>query len=156
VSLSNRPLLIALLLSVLPLAAGAQSTADPDPQLILTRTVEPRVAYKALAKPTDNPVQAQAPLFPTVAFGNAVDGLVAQNVDDTVLGALGAGGLANTGDGRGATFMPDGLGLGPTAQGAAPAGLSGPGGAIGHATSGIGSVVTSTLAQALGSLGGDP
>lgn len=155
-SLPNRRSLISLLAGTLPLVAGAQSAPDADPQLILTRTVEPRVAYKALPRTTDNPVAAQAPVFPAVAFGNAMDGLVVQRVDDTVLGALGAGGLVNTGDPRSAKFMPESLRLGPTAQGTAPAGLSGPGGAIGHATSGIGNVVTSTLAQALGGLGGHP
>ncbi|WP_133479805.1 hypothetical protein [Cognatilysobacter segetis] len=155
-SLPNPRLLISLLAAALPLAAGAQSAQATDPQLILTRTVEPRVAYTALPRATDNPVAVQAPVFPGVAFGSAMDGLVAQHVDDKVLGALGAGGLVNTGDPRSAKFMPAGLALGPTAQGTAPTGLSGPGGAIGHATSGIGDVVTSTLAQALGGLGGHP
>lgn len=155
-SLPTRRLLISLLLGGLPLAAGAQSMPDEDPQLVLIRTVEPRIAYRGLAERTDNPVAVQAPVFPAGAFGRAIDSAIGERVDDRVLGALGAGGLLPRGDSRTPGFMPDGLGLGPAAQGTAPAGLSGPGGAIGHTTSGIGGVVTSALAQALGGLGGHP
>jgi len=149
-------LLTPLLAGALPLTAAAQSGTGNDPQLVVARSVQPRVAYRALAEPTDNPVAAQAPLFPAAAFGRAIDGSAGQRVDDEVLRALGAGGLDGAGGARAVSFMPDTLGLGPTAQGAAPAGLSGPAGAIGHATSGLGGLVTSTLAQALGGIGGHP
>jgi len=85
-----------------------------------------------------------------------MNGLVAENVGDDVLGALGAGGLDGSNGPRTPGLIPAGVGLGPAAQGTAPTGLSGPTGAVGRATSGIGDIVTSTLSQALGNIGGGP
>ncbi|TZF88766.1 hypothetical protein [Cognatilysobacter lacus] len=155
-SLPIRQLLMTVMVSALPLAAAAQSAPTADPYFVIARTVEPRNAYRGLAERTDNPVRAQAPVFPATAFGRAMGGLAVQGVDDTVLGALDAGNFQNPGNGRSPSFMPDGLGLGPTGQGTAPGGVSGAGDAIGHATGGIGGIVTSTLSQALGSIGGHP
>jgi hypothetical protein len=152
----SRCLLLTILATVLPAGALAQTAPAGDPQLVIARAVEPRIAYRGFAEPTDNPIRAQAPVFPATAFGQAMGGLAVQGVDDAVLGALDAGGFRNMGGTRSPSFMPEGLGLGPTAQGTAPGGVAGPGGAIGHATGGIGGIVTSTLSQALGNIGGHP
>lgn len=155
-SLQRRLPLVTLLACALPFAAAAQTAASDDPYIVIARTVEPRVAYRGFDDATDNPIRAQAPLFPAAAFGRSIDGVIAEGVDDDVLRALGAGGVGASGGPRTFGVVPQALGFGPAAQGSAPAGLSGAGGAIGHATSGIGGIVTSTLSQALGNLGGHP
>lgn len=156
----RRLLPIALLAGLLPGMGCAQSAGASDPQLVLTRRVEPRIAYQALPR-RENPISAQAPVFTTRAFdaamGSVADGVGLTSVDDDILGALGAGGL----DGRIAPGLaqPLSAALGTqgegTGRGTAPLGMSGALGGVGRVTGGMGDLINRALSQALGT-GGHP
>ncbi|HVI24832.1 MAG TPA: hypothetical protein VM576_01360 [Xanthomonadaceae bacterium] len=96
------PRLLACACGLVPaLAAGAALAQDPappgDPTLVVTRTVHPRVAYRGLPA-SDNPVAAQATLFPAQAFAGTIGATL---VDDDALAQRGSAGLA-----QGAALAP--------------------------------------------------
>lgn len=80
-----------LLLCLAPTARAQAVPADrnADQQLVIARSVNPRVAYRGL-QADQNPVLVQAPVFPGRAFHGSVEGVLGQAVGDDVLGALGS------------------------------------------------------------------
>ena len=77
-------------------AQDAPSTAPgtgPDPVLIVTRTVQPRIAYRGLPR-DQNPVHTQATVFPAQVFHRTLDGVLGQLVGDDALNQTASAGVA--------------------------------------------------------------
>lgn len=150
-------LLPLIALPVMAVAADGRAPA-PDPQLVLTRTVHPRIAYRGLDA-QQNPVRASATTFPARVFGMVMDQAVpTQLVEDGQLGEQATGGLVG---GRALMPLPvggDAPGLFGRAAGGAGAAPLGPGasigGAVSGATGGIADMVGGVIGQALGTGGG--
>ena len=144
----------------LALAGDAQAQTAPvgsDPSITITRTVNPRIAYRGVPK-EDLPVAAQATTFPQKAFQAQLGHITA--LGDDVLSTTQAGGagmpsvLNSTLVAPTSTFAQT-LGAQGSGGGAVPRGLGATvGGAVGSATSGIGNTVTGAVNGALGRVGG--
>ena len=117
-------------------AQDAPSTAPgtgPDPVLIVTRTVQPRIAYRGLPR-DQNPVHTQATVFPAQVFHRTLDGVLGQLGTAVVMGTSQTalqGGIAGT-----------------------VGGIGGAGGPIGRATGGLAGTITGALLPVLGAVGG--
>lgn len=126
--------------------AGASASAS-DPTLVVTRTVNPRIAYRGV--PTeDNPVRAQATTFPAGVFRGAIDSMIGQLAGDGELGERGTAGAITDAM---LPIMERGIGpmgAGPSGSGRGVAPI-GPGasasGAVGGATRGLASTITGSL-----------
>jgi hypothetical protein len=78
----NRLLLaIALTAAAMPAVAAER---DADPTLVLTRTVQPRIAYRALP-PDQNPVAASVSTFPARVFQASLE-TATSAIGDQLLG----------------------------------------------------------------------
>lgn len=132
---------------------------NPDPVLVVTRTVQPRIAYRGLPR-SENPVHAQATVFPAQVFHRTLDGVLGELVGDDALTQTASAGVAafTTGPavteatgvlGTGAVLgnSPDGM---PGGVAGAVGGIGGAGGAIGRATGGLSGTITGALLPALG------
>lgn len=148
-------------LAILALPAAATSPAGDAPThedqtLVVARTVEPRVAYRAL-EPKDNPVRVEATTFPGRTFHGAIDGLVgADGIQLAALDELAERVPVTAARGPGAMLLPATTpsaavqpGMGP----AASAGRGGAGGAVVRATSMIAPTVLQGVAKASGAIG---
>ncbi|RDZ26581.1 hypothetical protein DX914_16480 [Lysobacter silvisoli] len=131
---------------------ASEPGADEDPNLIVARTVQPRIAYRGI--PTeDNPVMVRATTFPAQIFHGTLNGTLDQLLGDGDLGQRGSAGMAVhaatqalTGPALGNNVL-----LGPGGSAGAPP--MGPGasvgGAIGAATAGLGDLITHSVMQAV-------
>ncbi|MFZ5655801.1 MAG: hypothetical protein ACOY37_01845 [Pseudomonadota bacterium] len=144
----NRLLLATVLCATaLPIAAGER---EAEPTLVLTRTVQPRIAYRALP-PEQNPVAASVSTFPSRVFHAAVENATAvigdQLLGDTVGEREFEGGELH-GPGAPGTALP--LMFGSGREGAARTPI-GPGatvrGAVSGATSGLAGLVGGVVGQ---------
>jgi hypothetical protein len=154
----NCPRICALALSGLVAATATPVWAQDnggDPQVVLTRTVHPRIAYRGVPV-EEMPVDAAAPTFPAQVFHGALgttleplagDELVRQHGANGVLGGIGAR-LTRPG------VLPDPASMfGANPQGGAGRVPVGPGasiaGAVSGATAGLGDRISSTVLQAV-------
>jgi len=136
-----------------------------DHVLVVTRTVQPRIAYRGVEL-ADNPVRMQATVFPGRVFHHTVDDSLERLLGDSELVQVGSAGV-----GGGATIralLADGLDLrsGQSsgvramaadggAAGMAPMGMAASsGGAVSAATRGLGDTIQSSLVPALGTAAG--
>jgi hypothetical protein len=135
---------------VLASTAMAQPPTVADPVLVVTRTVNPRIAYRGLAR-DDNPVKTQATMFPGNAFAGALDDATGQLLGDDALGQRGSAGLGGgalaigplLGNGTRGLLGSGGFGGGPgaatpTGPGARHGGVAG---AVLDATAGLGTLL---------------
>ncbi|GAB2511717.1 hypothetical protein [Lysobacter humi (ex Lee et al. 2017)] len=138
---STRPAhaLTLLLLFTTPAVATEPMDVARDEQLVVGRTVMPRIAYRAL-EPTANPVRVEATLFPGRVFHGVMDGIVGRLAADDELGER----VSPNGAGA-ATFGRGGLvplAHGPSASPTGGPGARSAGGAVGGAvlrvTAGLG------------------
>lgn len=149
----------AALLGVLIVGAPAFAAPPPDgssdrvadPQLVLARTVHPRIAYRGLER-TENPVAVQATTFPARVFHDTVGVLVESVAGDAELGARGSHGLrrAAVATGPVTSSTPPaseaGAGLPGATRPAVPVGAgASAAGAVGGATRQLGGRVSSAL-----------
>jgi len=91
---SNRwlPRVLALAVGALvAMPAFAQSSSDPH--IVVLRTVNPRIAYRAIPK-EDMPVRAQATTFPSASFDRRVRASATELGDELLGGQSGSGGIA--------------------------------------------------------------
>ena len=161
--LPRRAALAAVLCAMAPMLLAqdraAVGTQIENPTLVITRTVNPRIAYRGVPLEA-NPIHTQATLFPARPFHGALDGIMGLLVGDDALGQHGSVGVV-----AGAAVdlaLSDGL-VSPTRSGT---GLFGPGasaaplrpgasigGATGaamrSATAGLGNVMTNGTMQAI-------
>ncbi|MCL1636010.1 hypothetical protein M2650_15405 [Luteimonas sp. SX5] len=156
---------LLLLTAALAPAAFAQQ-AQEDPGFAITRTVNPRIAYRGVPL-EDNPVHARATTFPAQIFHSTLDKALGNALGDGELGsATGSGGIVMQAT-RG-MLVPDaqtgasGLGMmGSAAAGSAPLGMSASvGGSVRGATEGLAGTINGALSSALqpaaGAAGGKP
>lgn len=147
-------------------AQDAPSTAPgtgPDPVLIVTRTVQPRIAYRGLPR-DQNPVHTQATVFPAQVFHRTLDGVLGQLVGDDALNQTASAGVAGFTTGPAMTDATGQLGTAVvmgTSQTALQGGIAGTvggiggaGGPIGRATGGLAGTITGALLPVLGAVGG--
>jgi hypothetical protein len=129
----------AAMLSALPAAA------DEPGDLIIERTITPRIAYDVVPK-KDDPVAVRVTTFPKSTFDSVMGGLVS---DLDLNGARGSEGVAGSGSTSALAAATAALGVGSAAQqrNGAPMGLSGMGG-----TNTIGTTVSQTITGALAPL----
>lgn len=125
--------------------ADQAGASGADPTLVVTRTVNPRIAYRGVPL-EDNPVRAQATMFPAGVFHGAIDGMVEQLAADGELGERGAGGTAAMLPLIQRGIAPLGTALSGSGRGVAPIG---PGassaGGVGGATRDLASTITGSL-----------
>lgn len=153
------PMELAIALALLASgAAQAQSGGDvagpaegKDPSVVITRTVQPRIAYRGVPV-EDNPIHAEATTFPAGVFHRALGEMMGELVGEDALGQHGSAGLAGQGAAQGLAADSRLLGsasmFGPTASGSArvPAGQGAAvGGAVSGATSGIAGAITGAM-----------
>lgn len=154
----RRPLPLATAV-VLGMAVGAVAPAraqQADPTVVITRTVHPRIATRAIPK-DELPIHAEAVTFPQTVFQGTLATALAPLVGDDALGETGSGGVVTDALGR-AGLGADAVGL----LGATPLGRSGAGagatplgagasigGAVGRATGGLGDRITGAVMQAV-------
>ena len=127
----------AAVLSVAPVRA------DEPGDLIIERTITPRIAYDVVPK-QDDPVAVRVTTFPKTTFDEVMGGLVS---DLDLNGARGSAGVAGGGSSSALAAATSALGVGGVAQqhnGGAPVGLSGMGG-----TNMVGATVSQTITGAL-------
>lgn len=151
---------VALWCGGLALAGDAQAqtaTAGSDPSITITRTVNPRIAYRGVPK-EDLPVAAQATTFPQKSFQTHIEHITALGDDalsTTQAGSAGLPSVLNSTLVMPTSAFAQTLGAQGTGGGAVPRGLGATiGGAVGSATSGIGNTVTGAVNGALGRVGG--
>lgn len=136
-----------------PLLAQDAGGQQEDPGVVVTRTVQPRIAYRGVPR-EDNPVHAKATTFPARIFHDTVGGMLGELVGDDLLGQHGSAGLAGNVSQTltGSALLPATV-FGPAAQGGAGRVPTGPGasvgGAIGGATGGLGGRISGGVMQAL-------
>lgn len=157
--------LLLLAAALAPAAFAQQAAPQEDPGFAITRTVNPRIAYRGVPL-EDNPVHARATTFPAHVFHSTLDQALGKALGDGELGsATGSGGIVMQAT-RG-MLVPDaqtgagGLGMmGTSAAGAAPLGMSASvGGSVRGATEGLGGTINnalSSLQPAIGAAGGKP
>lgn len=132
-------------------AADDSGASVEDPNMIIARTVQPRIAYRGIAT-EDNPVQVRATMFPAQIFHGTLNGTLDRLLGDGELNQRGSSGLALnaatqalTGPALGGNAL-----LGPSATGGPPIGSSASaGGAVGAATAGLGDLITNSVMQAV-------
>lgn len=132
---------------------------EPDPVLVVTRTVQPRIAYRGLPR-SENPVHTQATVFPAKVFHRTLDGVLGELVGDDALSQTASAGVAGftTGPAIADATAPIGTSavLGNSTTGiqggvvGAVGGIGGAGGAIGRATGGLAGTITGALLPTLG------
>jgi hypothetical protein len=129
----------AAMLPALPAAA------DEPGDLIVMRTITPRIAYDVVPK-QDDPVAVRVTTFPKSTFDEVMGGLVS---DLDLNGARGSAGVAGGGSTSALAAATAALGVGSAAQqrNGAPMGMSGMGG-----TNTIGTTVSQTITGALAPL----
>lgn len=161
---ASRPLSLSAAVAVLALGAAVPAPAQQvDPTVVITRTVHPRIATRALPK-DELPIKAEATTFPRTVFLSTMDSALAPLVGDDALGETGSAGvvgdaLGRAGLGGAGTGL---LGAGPLARGTGGGVPLGAGASIGQATGRatgtIGATISSALSQALGATktGGGP
>lgn len=149
---SVRPLfLLALMAAPAGAAVAAEDGAAEDQTLVVARTVEPRVAYRAL-EPKDNPVRVEATTFPGRTFHAAIDAIAGDGIELAALDELAE--RVPVGSARGAAgplptaTLPAALAA-PGAGPAAAAGRGGAGASVLRATSQIGPAVLQGVSRAL-------
>ncbi len=164
-NLRTRACLALLGAALSPAAFAQQAAPQEDPGFAITRTVNPRIAYRGVPL-EDNPVHARATTFPAQVFHSTLDKALGNALGDGELGsATGSGGIVMEAT-RG-MLAPDaqtgaaGMGMmGTSAAGAAPLGMGASvGGSIRGATEGLGGTINnalSTLQPAIGAAGGKP
>lgn len=138
--------------------AGAQQHGGVqagDPTVVITRTVHPRIAVRAVPK-DELPIHAEATTFPQSVFQSTLATSLAPLVGDDALGETGSGGividaLGRAGLGSGSTGVFGALPLGrATTTGATPLGAGASiGGAVGRATGGLGDRIGGAVMQAV-------
>lgn len=167
--LHRLPLAVALAALVvgagLPAAAQQHGGAQAgDPTVVITRTVHPRIAIRAVPK-DELPIHAEATTFPQSVFQSTLATSLAPLVGDEALGETGSAGLVTealdrAGLGVGASGVLGALPLGRAGNaGATPLGAGATiGGAVGRATGGLGDRVGGAVMQALNATktGGGP
>jgi hypothetical protein len=121
------------------------AAADEPGDLIVMRTVTPRIAYDVVPK-QDDPVAVRVTTFPKSTFDDVMGGLVS---DLDLNGARGSAGVAGGGSSSALAAATAALGVGSAAQqrNGAPMGMAGMGG-----TSTIGTTVSQTITGALAPL----
>lgn len=159
-------LCLVCVLCALPCAAAEETSAAtptqatpasavPDPEVVITRRVQPRVAYRGVPLEA-NPVANRAAVFPRQVFHGAIDNVVGLLAADEELDARPATGLqpqlvAGTVDA--ATAPVHALLAGPRAAAGAATPLGGAArvdGTVSGATADLGSIITGALTPALG------
>lgn len=140
----------------LALAGDAHAQAAPsprDPSITITRTVNPRIAYRGIPK-EDLPVAAEATTFPQGTFQTQLGHITALGDDALSTTQAGTSGLPSVLNNT--LVMPTSvfaqtLGAQSTGGATVPRGL---GATVGGATSGIGNTVSGAVNGALGRVGG--
>ena len=140
---------------------AADGANDQDPAVIVTRTVQPRIAYRGVPLEA-NPVHARATVFPAKVFHQTLDGVMGRLVGDDALGQTGSAGVAQLaihpalfgtptllGTGNGAGGSAVGLPGGPVGAGIAGGAMGGAAGAIGRATGNLGGTITGAISGAM-------
>lgn len=145
---------LALTLGVLSPPVQAQDAGGEDPGVVVTRTVQPRIAYRGI--PTqDNPIHARATTFPAQVFHGTMDDVLGRLAGEELLGQHGSAGLAGdvgralTGAGPAGTSAAPAAVFGPAAQGALGRVPIGPGATVGGATAGIGERIGGSVLRVL-------
>jgi hypothetical protein len=134
----------ALMLGVLTGIAAASAYADEPGDIIVSREVTPRIAYRPVPV-EDDPVQVRVTTFPKSTFDPLMQN-IASDVD--LGGARGSAGIAGTTTSAiGAATAALGVGMGAQQRGGVPMGASAQGG-----TAAIGATVTQTITGALAPL----
>lgn len=141
-----------------PVAVSGPASGVPDPELVITRRVQPRIAYRGVPLEA-NPVASRAAVFPRRVFHASIDGVVDLLAGDDELGARSANGLqlqpiAVSIDA--AVAPAHALTAGPRSGPAAmPLGEAARvGGAVGGTTAHLGSIISGALIPAIASGGG--
>jgi len=76
----------AALVALVMLATPEASAQQADPGFVVSRTVNPRIAYRGVPL-EDNPVHVRATTFPARVFGDSVDRALGDLADDAALGS---------------------------------------------------------------------
>lgn len=165
--LHHLPLAAALGLALgvaVPARAELGGAQPGDPTVVITRTVHPRIATRAVPK-DELPIHAQATTFPQSVFQSTLATSLMPLVGDEALGETGSAGvvtdaLGRAGLGTGATGL---LGATPLGRGAGAGGTplgagASIGGAVGRATGGLAPTITGAVQAAVGATrtGGGP
>jgi hypothetical protein len=121
------------------------AVADEPGDLVIERTITPRIAYDVVPK-KDDPVAVSETTFPKSTFDDVMGGLVS---DLDLNGARGSEGVAGSGSTSALAAATAALGVGSSGQqrNGAPMGLSGMGG-----TNTIGTAISQTITGALAPL----
>jgi hypothetical protein len=127
------------------------AAGNSDPTLVVARTVNPRIAYRAVPV-QDDPVRAQATVFPAHAFSVAIGGTLGRLLGDDALAQRGSAGVAvdaRTPSAAIATLLPRsndqaraaGAPLAQVPLGSGPAA----GGGIGGVTAGLAALINRSV-----------
>ncbi|RKP59188.1 hypothetical protein [Pararobbsia silviterrae] len=133
----------ALVIGAMVTAPVISAFADEPGDLIIERSVTPRIAYRPVPV-QDDPVKVRVTTFPSSTVDPLMEGL-ASDID---LGnARGSSGVQSNGvDGAlGAATAALGIGSGAQQRGGLPAGIGGQGGGV----AGVGATVSQTITGAL-------
>ncbi|MFD0739703.1 hypothetical protein ACFQZQ_10470 [Lysobacter koreensis] len=133
---------------------GAPAAAARNHQLVITRTVQPRIAYRGIPL-ADHPVQAQATVFPGEVFhdtlGQTLDLVLGTDLDQRGSVGVDAGGAARSLLAQSLPAFGGASRFGGHAAASAPLGSGASvGTAASGATRGLGGLVTGSLLPALG------
>lgn len=138
-----------------PVSRGA--SAANDPTVIISRTVNPRTAYRGVPR-DDNPIHTEATTFPGHVFQGTLGRVMGSVVGDAALGQRGSVGVST------GAILPSlnhvmapltGQAMfGQTASNGAPIGASASaGGAVSSATRGLAPLITSGVMRAVAPVG---
>lgn len=158
----HRPWLRALSVAAVCMAAGLAPVAaaqdrdsgEQDTNIVIARTVHPRIAYRALPA-QDNPVHTQATAFSGQVFHGTLERSLSPLLGDAELDQHGSTGLSPllAGNTLNGLLVPvSGAAnpmLGPSASTAPMGPTASVGGAVTAATAGLGDRITGSVMQAL-------
>jgi len=153
---------VALAAGATVLAQEPPGSLGEDPAVVVTRTVQPRIAYRGVPR-EQNPVHAQATVFPARVFHDSLGGVLGRLVGDEALGQTGSAGVTALADLPALTGTAGALdpraGLihssaaasagQVAALGAASGALGGATGTIGRVTGGLGATITGAVTVVL-------
>lgn len=133
--------------------ASSEASAANDPTIVITRTVNPRTAYRGVPR-DDNPIHTEATTFPEHVFQGTLGTVMSSVVGDAALGQRGSVGVSTDtilpSLNRAMTPLNGQAMFGPTASSSAPIGASASaGGAVSSATGGLAPLITSAVMRAV-------
>ena len=137
--------------------ASSAASAANDPTVVISRTVNPRTAYRGVPR-DENPVHTEATTFPGHVFQGTLATVMSSVVGDAALGQRGSVGVS-TGAilpslSRAMAPLTGQAMFGPAASNSAPIGApASSGGALGSATRGLAPLITSGVMRAVAPAG---